>query len=44
MLAGMALYVLVGLSARRLGASQRYASLAVATAMTALYLFVPGLY
>ena len=44
MLAGMALYVLLGLCARRLGVAQRNASLAIATAMAALYLFVEGLY
>ena len=44
MLAGMALYVVVGLSARRFGAVQRNVSLVIATTMAALYLLVEGLY
>ena len=44
MLAGMALYVLVGLGARRLGTAQRNASLAIAAVMAVLYLTVEGLY
>jgi hypothetical protein len=44
MLAGMGLYVLVGLGAQRLGPMQRNASMAIATVMAALYLIVEGLY
>lgn len=43
MLAGMSLYVLMGLATRRFGKAQRVASLAIAASMTALYLFVEGL-
>lgn len=44
LLSAMALWVLMGLATRRFGRAQTVASLTLAATMTALYLFVPGLY
>ena len=44
LLGGVGLYVLMGLLTSRFGAFQRFASLAIAGGMAALYLFVRSTY